>query len=55
LKRYDIYEHLADYVYDNDIPKGTEILIEFDGRNICIAEVTCNDEDNIEFKVKALR
>jgi hypothetical protein len=54
LKKLDIYELVADYVHDNNLPDGYELLIELDGRNICKAVVE-HDEDIIEFKVIPVR
>lgn len=54
LKKLDIYELLADYTHDNNLPDGYELLIELDGINICKAVVE-HDDEIIEFKVVPVR
>lgn len=53
MKGIDIYEWIADYAHDNNLPDGYELLIELDGRDICKAVVEY-DDDIIEFKVVTL-
>lgn len=57
MKRIDIYEWIADYVYDNSIVDGEELLIEFDGRNLCKAIVKLSGEEDefVDFKIVTLR
>ncbi len=54
MKKLDLFDEVADYVMDNEIQNGEEILVSLDRRDICKAVVK-RDNDEIEFKVIALR
>ena len=50
LKTFDITEYLTDFVLDNEMKNSDEILIELDGRKICVVKPQI-DVEEVEFKI----
>ncbi|GAK41927.1 hypothetical protein TCA2_4419 [Paenibacillus sp. TCA20] len=50
MKNFDIYEYLADFVSDGKSKDGDEILINIDGRKICVVTPQFKEEE-ISFKI----